>query len=184
MKKALLVIDVQNEYFSGKLPVSYPQDSIDNILKVIDSAHKAGIFTIFVQHFSSATNAKAFVKESDEWELHPEIKKRKCQALIEKNYPGSFTGTNLDEILKGKGIDTVVICGYMTQTCCDTTSRQAFHLFYNVEFLSDATGTLDIDNYAGSVKAETLHNTILVIQASRFSRVLTTEEWINDIAKC
>ena len=75
-------------------------------------------------------------------------------------------------------IDRIVIAGYMTQMCCDTTARQACHEGYPVEFLSDATGTLACHNAAGSVSAEQLHTTILVVQASRFSEVLTTDQWI------
>ena len=62
--------------------------------------------------------------------------------------------------------------------CCDTTARQGLHLGFAVEFLSDATGTLDISNYAGKIGAEELHNAILITQAMRFSKVLSTEEWI------
>jgi nicotinamidase-related amidase len=67
--------------------------------------------------------------------------------------------------------------------CCDTTSRQAVHLGFSVEFLSDATGTLDISNYAGSVKAEELHKAVLVTQAMRFSKVISTDEWIKTVTQ-
>ncbi|MCL4336069.1 MAG: isochorismatase family protein, partial [Candidatus Thermoplasmatota archaeon] len=73
------------------------------------------------------------------------------------------------------------ITGYMTQMCCDTTARQALHRGYNVEFLSDATGTLDIKNSAGHVSAEDLHKAILVTQESRFSKVMDTNSWIRNI---
>jgi len=66
----------------------------------------------------------------------------------------------------------------MTQMCCDTTSRQAVHLGFNVEFLSDATGTLSISNAAGSVAAEELHRAILVTQAMRFARVMEVQDWL------
>jgi nicotinamidase-related amidase len=69
----------------------------------------------------------------------------------------------------------------MTQMCCDTTARQAFHRGYGVEFLSDATGTLAIQNQAGAVTAEELHRAILVTQAMLFSQVMTTEEWIKGL---
>ena len=101
--------------------------------------------------------------------------------MIEKNLPGSFTGTVLEQWLREMDIDTVVIAGYMTQMCCDTTARQALHLGFAVEFLSDATGTLSISNYAGSVTAEELHRAILVTQAMRFSKVLTVEQWMEAV---
>lgn len=184
MKRALLVIDVQNEYFTGKLPVTYPQGSLDNIIKVMDAANEKGILIIVVQHTAPGQGGSTFVKASKEWELHEAILGKKFDYLIEKNLPGSFTGTGLEKILKNNGIDTVVISGYMTQMCCDTTSRQACHLGLSVEFLSDATGTLNISNYAGSVTAEELHRSILVTQAMRFSKVLTAEEWIHSVEEC
>jgi len=69
----------------------------------------------------------------------------------------------------------------MTQMCCDTTARQAFHLGFSVEFLSDATGTLQISNEAGTVTAEELHRSILVTQAARFSKVMTAKQWIDSL---
>ncbi len=182
MKRALLVIDPQNEYFTGKLPVTHPADSFQNILKAIDAAADS-IQTICIQHTVLQPDAKIFAKNSPAWELHPEITRRKFNLLLEKNYPGSFTGTILEKYLLEHAIDTIAICGYMTQMCCDTTARQAFHLGFKVEFLSDATGTRDFSNSAGQVTAEELHRAILVTQAMRFSQVLTTGAWINSLTK-
>lgn len=179
MKRALLVVDVQNVYFSGQLKITHPEGSLANILRVVDGARDAGVPVVVVQHTASAM--AAFEKGSPAWQLHPEIAARKCDLLIEKSMPGSFTGTCLDEWLKEKQIDAVVIVGYMTQMCCDTTARQAVHLGYKVEFLSDATGTLAISNNAGSVTAEELHRAILVTQAMRFSKVMTTEVWLRGV---
>jgi len=67
--------------------------------------------------------------------------------------------------------------------CCDTTARQAFHRGYKVEFLSDATGTLNLTNDAGTVSAEDLHRAILTVQQSMFSKVMTTAEWISALTK-
>jgi nicotinamidase-related amidase len=181
MKRALLVIDVQNEYFTGKLPVSYPSDSLPRILAAMDAATAKNVPVVVIQHSAPQPNAATFRKGSPEWELHPEIAARPHTVLIEKTLPGSFTGTNLEEWLKENGVDTLVIAGYMTQMCCDTTARQAVHLGYNVEFLADATGTLDIKNAAGSVSAEELHRAILVTQQMRFSKVLSTEDWMGQL---
>jgi nicotinamidase-related amidase len=183
MKRALLVIDVQNEYFTGKLPVRYPAGSLDNVLRVMDAANLRGIPVVVIQHFAQAMDAPTFRKGSAAAELHPEIAKRAYAVLIEKTLPGSFTGTQLETWLRSREIDTLAISGYMTQMCCDTTARQAFHLGFAVEFLSDATGTLDLSNAAGSVQAEALHRAILVIQQARFSKVLTAAEWLQSLEK-
>jgi nicotinamidase-related amidase len=181
MKRALLVIDVQNEYFFGKLPVSHPPGSLGNILRVMDVAAAQQIPVVVIQNTSLAANSPVFRKGSPEWELHPEVARRHREVLIEKNWPDSFAETTLAEWLKGNGIDTLTVCGYMTQMCCDTTARRAYHLGYGVEFLSDATGTLAFKNEAGSVTAEELHRAILVTQC-RFSKVLKTDEWVGQLS--
>jgi nicotinamidase-related amidase len=179
MKRALLVIDVQNEYFTGKLPVTYPEGSLDNIIRAINAAQLKDIPVIAVQHTAPQEASATFRKGTEEWKLHPSIAEKSFAHIVEKNLPGSFTGTDLEAWLRERDIDTLAISGYMTQMCCDTTARQAVHLGFSVEFLSDATGTLQISNYAGAVTAEELHRAILVTQAMRFSKVMTTEDWIN-----
>lgn len=183
MKRALLVIDVQNEYFTGKVKITHPPGSLENILKMMDCARERGIPVIVVQHTAPQQDSPVFRKGTDAWELHPGIAARKYDFLIEKNLPGSFTGTGLEPWLRENQVDTVVICGYMTQMCCDTTARQAFHMGFAVEFISDATGTLAISNSAGSVTAEELHRAILVTQAMRFSRVLSAGDWMGSVSK-
>ena len=179
MKTALLVIDVQNVYFSGKLSVTYPQGSLNCILQAMNFATDQDIPVVVIQHQSSAM--ASFQKGSEEWKLHPEIARRKHSVLIEKTLPGSFTDTPLEEWLRTNDITNVVISGYMTQMCCDTTARQAMHLGFSVNFLSDATGTLNISNDAGSITAEELHRAILITQQMRFSQVLTTRKWISQV---
>ena len=181
-KRALLIIDVQNEYFTGKLPISYPEGSLDNILQAMDAASAAGVPVVVIRHGAPQPDSATFRRGSREWELHPAVAGRPRDALIEKTLPGSFTGTELEAWLREREIDTVTIAGYMTQMCCDTTARQAMHLGLGVEFLSNATGTLAVKNGAGAVTAEELHRAILVTQAMRFSQVLSTAEWIARLA--
>jgi nicotinamidase-related amidase len=182
MKRCLLVIDVQNEYFLGKLPVTYPDNSLTNILRAMDAAQMAGIPIIVIQHAAPQPDSTVFRRGSLEWQLRSEVAVRPRTALVHKQLPGSFTGTELESLLRTNDVDTVTISGYMTQMCCDTTARQAMHLGFNVEFLSDATGTLDVTNEAGSVRAEDLHRAILVTQQMRFSQVLDTATWIGKIS--
>lgn len=73
------------------------------------------------------------------------------------------------------------VAGCMTQMCCDTTARQTFHRGYTIEFLRDATGTLDVENKAGSVTAEQLHDSILVAQQMFISDVIDKETWLKRI---
>ncbi len=177
MGRALLVIDVQNEYFTGALPITHPAGHLEQILGVMDAA--AGrIPTVVVQHHFPQLDKPFFQRGSHGWELHPEVAARPRDLLVEKTLPGSFTNTPLDAWLRGRGVDTVTIAGYMTHMCCDTTAREAVHRGFGVEFLSDATGTLPLSNAAGDVTAEELHRSILCAQQMLLSEVLPSSRWL------
>nr|WP_246255059.1 cysteine hydrolase family protein [Alienimonas chondri] len=174
----MLIVDVQNEYFpGGAFPITHPTGHLETILAVMDAAADKGVPTAVIRHHQPAPDAPVFRHGSEQWELHQEVAERPRDVLIDKNLPGSFTNTPLTGWLKDHGADTVTIAGYMTQVCCDTTARQAFHRGLNVEFLRDATGTLDVTNKAGSVAAATLHESTLVAQQMFISDVIDSAEW-------
>ena len=178
MSRALLVIDVQREYFDGALPITHPAGHLERILEVMDQAATAQVPTALIRHHQADPASPIFRLNSEMWQLHPEVESRPHDTLIDKQLPGSFTNTNLDEWLQGVAADTVTIAGYMTHMCCDTTARQAFHRGYQVEFLRDATGTLDVENEAGSATAEQLQTSILVAQQMFISKVIDVDEWL------
>jgi nicotinamidase-related amidase len=177
MSRALLVIDVQNEYFAGgALPITHPVGHLEQIVQAMDAA--AGrIPVIVIQHHFADPSMPFFQKGTPGWELHPAVAQRPRDELIHKQLPGSFTGTLLEDWLRDRQIDTVTVAGYMTHMCCDTTARQAVHRGFKVEFLSDATGTLPLANSAGSVTAEELHRSILCAQQMLLSEVLSVADW-------
>ena len=182
MKRALLVIDVQREYFDGALPITHPVGHLDRILHVMDAGRKAGIPTAVIRHHQPDPNSPIFCLHSEMWQLHPEVASRPHEILIDKQLPGSFTKTGLEDWLKSIDAETVSIAGYMTHMCCDTTARQAFHRGYAVEFLKDATGTLRVENQAGTATAEELQNSILVAQQMFISEVIGSDEWTSRIS--
>jgi nicotinamidase-related amidase len=180
-KRALIVIDVQNEYMEGgALPISDPptETSLANIGRAMDAASASGVPVIVVRHGSTGDDDGSFVPGSETWQLHPEIERRSRDHLIEKELPGSFTGTSLGDVLDAAEIDTVSITGYMTHMCVDTTARQAAHRGLAVEILNDATGTLALENSGGSATGEELHRATLVAQGQFFADVLSTDDWL------
>ena len=182
-KRALIVIDVQNEYFDGALPITDPpsEQSLENIGRAMEAATEAGVPVIVVRHGTKDASEGIFLEGSHAWELHPEVERRARDFLIDKTLPGSFTDTELGSVLEDAGVDTVAITGYMTHMCVDTTSRQAAHLGLAVEILSDATGTLPLENSGGSALGEELHRATLVAQGQFFADVVSTEDWLGRI---
>jgi nicotinamidase-related amidase len=178
-KRALIVIDVQNEYFDGALPISDPppETSLANVGRAMDAASAADVPVVVVRH-TSGEDGPIFREGSHAWELHPEVERRRRDHLVDKQQAGAFTDTPLAGILEQNDVDTVVLTGYMTHMCVDTTSRQAAHLGYSVEILNDATGTLGLENSGGSAAGEELHRASLVAQGQFFADIVTTDEWL------
>jgi nicotinamidase-related amidase len=178
-KRALLVIDVQNEYDSGALPIAYPprSTSLPAIGRAIDAATAVGVPVVVVQHTSPA-GSPVFDKGSDGWQLHPVVTSRPHDHYIEKTLPSSFTGTDLAAWLAERQIDTLTVIGYMTQVCDDSTVREAMHRGLSVEVLSDATGAIPLANSAGAASVEEVHRVTLVVMQSLFAAVLSTDAWI------
>jgi nicotinamidase-related amidase len=181
--RALVVIDVQNEYVNGNLRIEYPEisQSIANVGRAMDAARAATIPTVVVQTVAPV-NAPIFAAGSAGADLHPEVARRERDHYILKALPSSFAGTDLGAWLNERQIDTLVVCGYMTHNCDFTTVSDATHAGYAVEFLADASGSVPYENRAGAVSAEELHRAFCVVMQSRFATVLTTSEWIEGLA--
>ncbi len=179
MKRALLVIDVQNEYVTGRLPIAYPpvQTSLAAIHAAMDAASERSIPVIVIQQDAPA-DSPIFAHGSDGWQLHESIASRPGVITMSKTLPSAFARTDLAHTLESLGVDTIAITGYMTQNCDESTARDAAHRGYAVEFLRDATGAPHLANSAGTVEARTLHETVLTVLESRFAAVVTTRRWI------
>ncbi|MBG0832305.1 cysteine hydrolase [Planomonospora sp. ID67723] len=178
MKRALIVIDVQNEYFTGNLPIAYPprEESLANVLAAMDTAREHGVPVIVVRHTEPA-GSPIFADGGHGWELREEVAGRPYDLLMDKSMASAFAGTGLGQWLDARGIDTLAVAGYMTQNCDESTVRDAYHRGMRVEFLSDATGTVALSNRSGSLTAEEVHRGVLVVMDSNFASVATTAEW-------
>lgn len=183
-RRALIVIDVQNEYFTGKLRIEYPdvRVTLPNIVRAMDAAVAAGIPVVVVQHLFPA-GAPVFARGSESAELHPDVAKRPRDLLVEKCVASALTGTPLAAWLKERGVDTLTVVGYMTHNCDDSTVRQAHHEGWKVELLHDATGALPYTNAAGTATAEEIHRVFTVVMHSNFAAVADTEAWLAAVAR-
>ncbi|MBC3934063.1 cysteine hydrolase [Undibacterium sp. CY7W] len=183
-RRALIVIDVQNEYFSGQMRISYPDPkrSLQQIGRAMDAAHQAGIPVFVIQH-SAPENAPIFARGSDNWALHEEVARRPSTVHIEKTKASSFTGTTLDAQLQALQIDTLSIVGYMTHNCNASTVFEAAHRGYQVEILSDASGSLPYSNAAGAASAEEIHRVFQVVFHSNFASSCSTDQWLAALAQ-
>ncbi|RQH09999.1 cysteine hydrolase family protein [Paraburkholderia dinghuensis] len=178
-RRALVVIDVQNEYVTGELPIEFPpvETSLENIARAIDGARAAGVPVVVVQHFAPA-GAPIFARGSVGAELHSVVASRERDHYVEKALASAFAGTDLAQWLAARDINTITVAGYMTHNCDASTVFEAAHAGLQVEFLHDATGSLPYANDAGFASAEEIHHVFSVVMQSNFAAVVTTDAWL------
>lgn len=178
-RRALVVIDVQNEYVTGNLPIEYPPvgQSLANIARAMDAARAAAIPIVVVQQ-DAPIDSPLFAKGSQNWALHEVVISRAYDHHVHKTLPSAFTETNLAGWLAERRIDTLAVVGYMTHNCDASTIVHAAHLGLTVEFLADATGSVPYENAAGRATAEEIHRVYSVVFHSRFAAVASTDAWV------
>ncbi|GGI08715.1 isochorismatase family protein [Egicoccus halophilus] len=183
-RRALVVIDAQQQYFDGMLAVEHPPraESIARIGEAFDTATANGIPVVVVQH-ELPEDAPVFAAGSDEQRLHPEIERRADHAAkrVTKVFASVFEGTGLTDWLRAEGIDTVTLTGYMTNNCVIGSAADAEPLGLTVEVLADATGAIPLANAAGSASAETVHETLMALLHSNWAAVTPTDRWLEAV---
>jgi nicotinamidase-related amidase len=178
-RRALLIVDVQNEYLDGNLRIEYPDPkrSLRNIERAMLAAREAAIPVIVVQN-TGPVGSPIFAPGSAGWALHPSVGRQPRDHYVEKRLPSAFAGTDLAQWLERHLVDTLCLSGYMTHNCIAATAFQALHAGLAVEVLSDATGSVPYANGAGRASARDIHQAFCVVFQSRFAAVATTERWI------
>ena len=134
---ALLVIDVQNGLFSKPTPIYKAQQLLENINSLRDQFIQNGAAVFFIQH----SNLKLLVKESENWQLHPQLQIGEADTIIHKTHGDAFVETNLKEELDSRGIKTIVVTGLVTNGCVRATSIGGHDLGYRVVLVQDGHST-------------------------------------------
>lgn len=183
-QRALVVVDAQNEYFTGSLRIAHPSpdQSLQNVLRAMDAAARHRVPIVVVQN-SAPAGSPIFAKDSPGWQLVPAIAGRGRQHYVEKTLPSAFAGTDLAGWIERTGVQTLTLVGYMTHNCIAATAMDALHRGLGVEVLADATGAVPYTNAAGSASARQIHDTFCVVLHSRFAAVLSTERWIRHLER-
>lgn len=180
MKQALLIIDVQNDYFAnGKMALTNPDKALVNILTLQQFFHEQKAPIYYIQHIKNDPQADFFAIGSDGANIHQQLLSRitENEKLIIKHYPNSFLQTTLLDELDKAGIEQLVICGMMTHMCIDSTTRYATELGYQPILIADACATKDLVFQSYTIKAHDVHNAFLAA-LSNFSLVVDTKDFL------
>jgi nicotinamidase-related amidase len=177
LKKALLIIDVQNDYFEGgKSELFNPLKALKNIEKVLAVFRQKNMMVIHVQHINKKEGAAFFLPNTDGALIHKNLKPQKNEFLIIKYAPSSFLETKLAEVLKDNDITEVVTCGMMSHMCIDTTVRACMDYGLKVTLLEDACATKNLCFREKIIPAKTIHAVFMASLDGTFAKVIKTDE--------
>lgn len=176
MKTALLLVDIQREYFpGGAMPLEGPVEAAVQARKLLAHFRYNHLPAIFVQHVSIDPEATSFVPGSPGVSLYRSIQPLPREAIVRKHYPNAFRDTNLLELLRADEVTRLVICGMMTHMCIDTTTRAAFDNGFECIVAADACATRDLAFAGETVPAAAVQQAFLAALGDGPAQVLGTE---------
>ncbi|QZT55561.1 cysteine hydrolase family protein [Mycolicibacterium austroafricanum] len=176
---ALVLIDCQNTYTYGVMELEGVQTALDEAAALLDRARTAGIPVIHIQHDDGPGSPYDITAEIGA--IVDRVAPRGDEPVVVKNYPNSFVQTDLDERLKAVDASNLVLAGFMTHMCVNSTARGAFNLGYAPTVVAAATATRALPGVGGEdVPAAVVHSASLAAVADLFAVVVPAAQDIPD----
>ena len=180
MNKALMLIDIQNDYFeNGANPLINASQAADKAKELLHYFREQQLPVIHIKHLSVRPDATFFIPDTQGAEIYHTLQPIDGEKVIVKNYPNSFRNTELLEYLKSLEVDELVICGMMTHMCVDATVRAAKDFGFNCRLVADACATKDLEILGMKIKAEQVQLSFLAALNYFYSEVVNTNSIIN-----
>jgi nicotinamidase-related amidase len=177
MSRALLVIDIQNDYFpGGAYPLVEPEKAAASARRVLDAFRDAGEPVIHLRHVWDAPEAVFMRPGTPGVEIHPEVAAADGEPVIDKDAPNGFLRTSLEPELRSRGVDHLVVAGMMTSMCVDATVRAAADLGFGVTVVHDACAAPDLEFGGVSVPAASVGAAFLAALGDSYAAVLSADE--------
>jgi len=182
MKTALLIVDIQNDYFpGGKNELANPLEAAKKAYQLLQCFREHKQPTVHIQHIAARPEATFFLPGTEGANIHDSVAHFEGEPLVQKHFPNSFRGTNLLDLLKGWEVERVIVCGMMTHMCVEATSRAAVDFGFQLIVASDACATRALIFGETTIPADHVHKAFLAGLKS-YGQVLTVEEIITHLA--
>jgi nicotinamidase-related amidase len=179
MRKALLLIDLQNDYFpGGKMALEGANEAVQNARLLLDRFRDEFWPVFHIRHVAMKPDANFFLPGTAGSRIHANVGPLPGENVITKNYPNAFRDTGLLNLLKKIDIQELIICGMMTHMCIDATTRAAKDLGYNCTVIGDACATKSLEINKQVISSKNVHLSFLAALAGYYSQVFTTEEFL------
>lgn len=176
MKTALLLIDIQNDYFpGGKMELEEPLAAAQKAALLLGCFRDHERPTVHIQHVSRRPDAAFFIPGDRGTDIHDSVAHFEGEPLVQKHYPNSFRETNLLDLLKGWSVERVILTGMMTHMCVDATARAAADLGFQLLVAADACATRALTYGDTVIPAAHVHKAFLAALKS-YGQVLNAEE--------
>jgi nicotinamidase-related amidase len=176
---ALVLIDCQNTYTRGVMELEGVQAALDEAAALLDRARTAGTPVIHIQHDDGP--GSLYDIEGESGAIVAQVAPRNGERVVIKNYPNSFVQTDLDEILKAADASNLVLTGFMTHMCVNSTTRGAFNLGYSPTVVASATATRALPGVGNeTVPANVLQSASLAALSDLFAVVAADSAAIPD----
>ncbi|OFI49564.1 isochorismatase [Floricoccus tropicus] len=177
MKQALIIIDVQNDYFkNGKMELNNTENALIIINKLERKFYEANLPVIYIRHIKNDLKADFFAKNSHGSELEERLLLNHSSIIIEKQFPNSFYKTKLLSTLKKLKVEQVIICGMMTHMCVDSTTRASNELGLKPILIADGTATKDLYFDEELISSKYVQLSFLA-SLKNFAKVITYDEF-------
>jgi len=175
MNQALLLIDLQNDYFpGGACELEGSDAALANAAQLLAAARQNGTPVIHIRHVSLRPGAGFFLPGTRGVEIHHGVAPAAGEAVIDKHFPNSFRDTPLRETLAALGIDRLLVAGMMTHMCVDATVRAAFDLGLECRIAADACATRALAYQDETIAAQQVHAAFLAALNGIYAEVLPT----------
>ena len=185
-RRALVLVDVQNEYAHLPLRIRHPRlsDCLERIERALDAAEHAGLPVACVQH-AGPPGGTIFNPGGKGFELYPAIERRRTPQWkrVVKRRGSVYAGTDLAAWLHEQGVDTVTLVGFMANNCILASAAWGETIGLTTEVLSDAVGAINLRNCAGRADARTVHTALMALLHSNWAAVATTDDWCRALAR-
>ena len=170
-ESTLIMIDCQNTYTRGVMELDGVQGALDEAAALLDRARSAGIPIIHIQH--SDGPGSLYDIDGESGAIVDRVAPREGEPVVVKNYPNSFVQTDLDDVLKTSNASNLVLAGFMTHMCVNSTARGAFNLGYAPTVVAAATATRALPGLGdATVSAEAMQAASLAAMADLFAVVV------------
>jgi nicotinamidase-related amidase len=178
-KRALVLIDIQNDYFpGGRWALSGIESAADNAARLLAAARAAGDLVVHVRHEFPTAAAPFFAPGSDGAKIHPKVQGREGEPVVLKHHVNAFRETDLEAILDRHGVEEVVICGAMSHMCVDAGARAASDLGYRCVVVHDACATRDQEFEGAVVPAAQVHAAFMAALKFGYAEAVSAEEYL------